>query len=161
MVKSAAVGGKRRVYWRWRLGILLVVMGGAPLAYGIWLAIDPTRFYPEANPGLVARVGTALFAIVASAWIIRRGLARVIIDDVWVTVKNPLRTYRVRKDEIRTFEIGNWSFASPGICLLRMKDGTTRPALGVSGAPTIFRPNNRASVAHISDMNLSLTDGDG
>jgi hypothetical protein len=38
-----------------------------------------------------------------------------------------------------------------------MKDGTTRPAFGVSGAPTIFRPNNRASVVHIRDMNLALT----
>jgi hypothetical protein len=72
-------------------------------------------------------------------------------------VKNPWRCYRVRRQEVRAFEIGNWSFTAPNICLVRMKDGTTRPAFGVSGAPTIFRPNNRASVVHIRDMNLALT----
>lgn len=64
------------------------------------------------------------------AFLLRYGQAKVISTVDGIEIRNPFTHYSLRWAEIERFDLGRWKL-SPGVCLVRLRDGETKPALGV------------------------------
>ncbi|MBS1879290.1 MAG: PH domain-containing protein [Actinobacteria bacterium] len=79
---------------------------------------------------LAGKVGAVALCAPMVAVALRYGQARLISTVDGVEVRNPFSRYSLRWTEIERFELGRWRI-SPGVCLVRLRDGETKPALGV------------------------------
>jgi hypothetical protein len=77
--------------------------------------------------GRIATVGSCgLLAVI----LLRYGQAKVISTEDGVDVRNPFSHYSLRWTEIEDFYLGRWRL-NPRACLIRLRNGDTKPALGV------------------------------
>jgi hypothetical protein len=81
--------------------------------------------------------------------LLRYGQARMITTIEGVDVKNPFSRFSLRWADIESFQLGR-SGINPRVCLIRLHDGKTKPALGVflnnsgfGGGPKLVEELNR------------------
>ena len=77
--------------------------------------------------GKIAAVGLCGPAVVL---FLRYGQAKVISTVDGVEVRNPFTRYSLSWADIEDFYLGRWRF-NPSVCLIRLRDGNTKPAFGV------------------------------
>jgi hypothetical protein len=77
--------------------------------------------------GKIAAVGLCGSIV---AVFLRYGQAKVIASSEGVDVRNPFTHYSLKWGQIEDFHLGRWRL-NPSVCLIRLRDGQTKPALGV------------------------------
>jgi hypothetical protein len=83
-----------------------------------------------AESSLGGKIGAICLGWIPSVVLYRYAQARLTSTTDGVRVSNPFSSYRLGWTEIERFELGRWKI-SPAVCLIQLRDGQTKPVLGV------------------------------
>jgi len=120
---AGAEGGTTRTYQS-----KLPMVGGAFGAVGFFF-IGASALI--AAPSLAQKVIWGAVGLVASGCMYRYARSDLKARTDGIRVSNPWSRFELRWQDIRRFEVGRWKLSS-AVCLIQLRDGTVKPAIGVA-----------------------------
>jgi hypothetical protein len=84
-----------------------------------------------AAPSVAQRVIWGAFGLATSACMYRYAQSNLEARADGIRVSNPWSAFELPWQDIRRFEIGRWKLSS-AVCLIHLRDGTVKPAIGVA-----------------------------
>ncbi|MGB7587555.1 MAG: hypothetical protein WBM00_02485 [Solirubrobacterales bacterium] len=84
-----------------------------------------------AAPSVAQKVTWGAFGLATSACMYRYAQSSLTARSGGIRVSNPWSRFELPWQAIRRFEIGRWKLSS-AVCLIRLRDGTVKAAIGVA-----------------------------